>query len=121
MNLKLFKEAAACFGTVVKNKPKQIAGWEYLVKCLVANKQLDTALEQTEIAYMSTQGKTIFIFYRSAILYMMGKTNEGILQLEMALSKSSKLVNKLIKFYPEIMQDAKVAELIAQYKKSKLS
>ena len=64
MNLKLFKEAAACFGTVVKNKPKQIAGWEYLVKCLVANKQLDTALEQTEIAYMSTQGKTIFIFYR---------------------------------------------------------
>ncbi len=121
MNLKLFKEAAACFGTVVKNKPKQIAGWEYLVKCLVANKQLDTALEQTEIAYMSTQGKTIFIFYRSAILYMMGKTNEGILQLEMALSKSSKLVNKLIKFYPEIMQDTKVAELIAQYKKSKLS
>jgi len=121
MNLKLFKEAAVCFGTVVKNKPKQIAGWEYLVKCLVANKQLDTALEQTEIAYMSTQGKTIFIFYRSAILYMMGKTSEGILQLEMALSKSSKLVNKLIKFYPEIVQDPKVAELIAQYKKSKLS
>ena len=121
MNLKLFKEAAVSFGTVVKNKPKQIGGWEYLVKCLVANKQLDTALEQTEIAYMSTQGKTIFIFYRSAILYMMGKTSEGILQLEMALTKSSKLVNKLIKFYPEIMQDPKVAELIAQYKKSKLS
>jgi len=51
----------------------------------------------------------------------MGKTSEGILQLEMALTKSSKLVNKLIKFYPEIMQDPKVAELIAQYKKSKLS
>ncbi|MEN9700921.1 MAG: hypothetical protein RIR55_224 [Bacteroidota bacterium] len=121
MNLKLFKEAAACFGTVVKNKPKQIAGWEYLVKCLVANKQFDIALEQTEIAYMSTQGKSIFIFYRSAILYMMGKTSEGILQLEMALSKSSKLVNKLIKFYPEMVQDPKVAELIAQHKKGKLS
>jgi tetratricopeptide (TPR) repeat protein len=121
MNLKLFKEAAACFGTVVKNKPKQIAGWEYLVKCLVANKQFDIALEQTEIAYMSTQGKSIFIFYRSAILYMMGKTSEGILQLEMALSKSSKLVNKLIKFYPEMVQDPKVAELIAQHKKAKLS
>jgi tetratricopeptide (TPR) repeat protein len=121
VNLKLYKEAAICFGTVVKNKPKQIAGWEYLVKCLVANNQLDIALEQTEIAYMSTQGKCIFIFYRSAILYMMGKVNEGILQLEMALTKSSKLVNKLIKFYPEMMQDSKVAELIAQYKKGKLS
>jgi tetratricopeptide (TPR) repeat protein len=121
MNLKLFKEASICFGTVVKNKPKQIAGWEYLVKCLVANKQLDLALEQTEIAYMSTQGKSIFIFYRSAILYMMGKTSEGILQLEMALSKSSKLVNKLIKFYPEMVQDPKVAELIAQNKKGRLS
>ncbi len=101
--------------------PKQIAGWEYLVKCLVANKQLDLALEQTEIAYISTQGKAIFIFYRSAILYMMGKTTEGMLQLEMALSKSSKLLNKLIKFYPEMVQDAKVAELIAQFKKGKLS
>ena len=121
MNLKLFKEASVCFGTVVKNKPKQIAGWEYLVKCLVANKQLDLALEQTEIAYISTQGKSIFIFYRSAILYMMGKISEGILQLEMALSKSSKLVNKLIKFYPEMVQDPKVAELIAQNKKGKLS
>ncbi len=121
MNMDSYKEAAICFGTVVKNKPKQIAGWEYLVKCLVANKQFADALEQTEIAYMSTQGKVIFIFYRSAILYMMGKTAEGLLQLEMALSKSSKLVNKLTKFYPEMMQDAKVAELITQYKKGKLS
>jgi hypothetical protein len=39
----------------------------------------------------------------------------------MALSKSSKLVNKLIKFYPEIMQDPKVLELITQYKKGKIS
>ena len=52
---------------------------------------------------------------------MMGKSAEGLLQLEMALSKSSKLINKLIRFYPEIMQDAKVAELITQYKKGKIS
>ena len=121
VNLKLYKEAAGYFGTVVKNKPKQIAGWEYLVKCLVANQELEAALAQTEIAYLSTQGKVIFIFYRSAILFMMGKSAEGLLQLEMALSKSSKLINKLIRFYPEIMQDAKVAELITQYKKGKIS
>lgn len=121
VHLKLYKEAAVCFSTVVKHKPKRIAGWDYLVKCLVLNKQFDLALDQTEIAYASTQGKVIFIFYRSAILYMMGKTVEGMLQLEMALSKSSKLVNKLIKFYPEMMQDPKVAEIIAQYKKGKLS
>lgn len=121
VNLKLYKEAAVYFGTVVKNKPKQIAGWEYLVKCLVSNHELEAALAQTEIAYISTQGKVIFIFYRSAILFMMGKSAEGLLQLEMALSKSSKLINKLIRFYPEIMQDAKVAELITQYKKGKIS
>jgi predicted Zn-dependent protease len=121
VNLKQYKEAAGYFGTVVKNKPKQIAGWEYLVKCLVANQELEAALTQTEIAYLSTQGKVIFIFYRRAILFMMGKPAEGLLQLEMALSKSSKLINKLIRFYPEIMQDAKVAELITQYKKGKIS
>ena len=121
MHLLQFKEAAQFFGTVVKNKPKQIAGWEYLIKCLVANEQLDSALEQTELAYMSTQGKVIFIFYRSAILFMMGKTAEGLLQLEMALSKSSKLLKKFTKFYPEIVHDPKVAELIGQFKKAKKS
>jgi len=121
LNLLQFKEAAQFFGTVVKNKPKQIVGWEYLIKCLVANEQLDTALEQTELAYISTQGKVIFIFYRSAILFMMGKSAEGLLQLEMALSKSSKQLKKFTKFYPEIIHDQKVAELIAQFKKGKKS
>ena len=121
LNLLQFKEAAQFFGTVVKNKPKQIVGWEYLIKCLVANEQLDTALEQTELAYISTQGKVIFIFYRSAILFMMGKSAEGLLQLEMAISKSSKQLKKFTKFYPEIVHDPKVAELIAQFKKGKKS
>jgi len=117
MHLNQFKEAAVYFGTVVKNKPKQIAGWESLIKCLVANEQFSLALEQTELAYISTAGKVVFIFYRSAILYMMKKQTEALLQLEMALSKSLKLVNKLTKFYPEMMQDPKVSELISNYKK----
>ena len=117
MHLNQFKEAAVYFGTVVKNKPKQIGGWESLIKCLVANEQFSLALEQTELAYISTAGKVVFIFYRSAILYMMKKQTEALLQLEMALSKSLKLVNKLTKFYPEMMQDPKVSELISNYKK----
>ena len=119
MHLSQFKEAAVYFGTVVKNKPKQIAGWESLIKCLVANEQLSLALEQTELAYISTAGKVVFIFYRSAILYRMQKQTEALLQLEMALSKSIKLVNKLTKLYPEMMQDPKVSELISNYKKGK--
>ena len=119
MNLGQYKEAAQFFGTVVKNKPKLIGGWEYLIRCLVANQQLDAALEQTELAYMSTQGRTIFIYYRSAILFMMHKTNDGLLQLEMALSKSSKWLNKFVKFYPEVVQDNKVMTLLSQYKKDK--
>jgi tetratricopeptide (TPR) repeat protein len=121
LNLKKFNEAAIWFGKVVKNKPKQIAGWEYLIKCLVLAKQLDIALTQSEFAFKATHGKSIFIFYRSAILYMMGKKEEGLLQLEMALGKSSKMVHKLFKFYPEMMQEIKVTELIANHKKQKLS
>jgi tetratricopeptide (TPR) repeat protein len=117
MYLDQYKEAATYFGIVVKHKPKQIAGWESFIKCLIANEQYDAALEQTELAYMSTQGKVIFVYYRSAILFMMQKRKEGLLQLEMALSKSGKWLNKLIKFYPELIQDPKVVELISQYKK----
>jgi tetratricopeptide (TPR) repeat protein len=121
VQIEQFKEAIQYFGTVVKNKPKQIAGWEYLIRCLIANEQLDQALEQTELAYISTQGKTVFIYYRSAILFMMKKNEEGLLQLEMALTKSSKWLNKFVKFYPEIIQDPKVNLLISQFKKSKKS
>jgi hypothetical protein len=49
----------------------------------------------------------------------MDKSSEGLLQLEMALSKSSKWLNKFVKFYPEVVQDAKVMILLSQYKKSK--
>ena len=115
------KEAAFYFGTVVKNKPKQIAGWEYLVKCLISSQQLDMALEQTELAYISTQGKILFIYYRSAILFMMKKPADGLLQLEMALSKSTKWLRKFMKIYPEITQDQKVIDIISKYKKGKIS
>lgn len=121
MNLGQNKEAAFYFGTVVKNKPKQIAGWEYLIRCLIANEQLDAALEQTELAYMSTQGKILFIYYRSAILFMMQKNNDALLQLEMALSKSTKWLKKFMKLYPEITQDQKVIEIISKFKKGKNS
>jgi len=121
MNRGLNKEAAFYFGTVVKNKPKQIAGWEYLIKCLISSQQLDIALEQTELAYISTQGKILFIYYRSAILYMMKKPADGLLQLEMALSKSTKWLKKFMKIYPEITQDQKVIDIISKYKKGKIS
>jgi tetratricopeptide (TPR) repeat protein len=121
MNLGQNKEAAFYFGTVVKNKPKQIAGWEYLIRCLIANEQLDAALEQTELAYMSTQGKILFIYYRSAILFMMRKNNDALLQLEMALSKSTKWLKKFMKLYPEITQDQKVIDIISKFKKGKIS
>jgi hypothetical protein len=52
---------------------------------------------------------------------MMKKSVDGLLQLEMALSKSTKWLKKFMKFYPEIIQDSKVTELIGQYKKAKNS
>jgi tetratricopeptide (TPR) repeat protein len=121
MHLDQNKEAAFYFGTVVKNKPRQIAGWEYLIKCLISSQQLDIALEQTELAYISTQGKILFIYYRSAILFMMKKPADGLLQLEMALSKSTKWLKKFMKIYPEITQDQKVIDIISKYKKGKIS
>lgn len=119
MHLKQYAEAVHYFGKVVNNKPKQIVGWEYLLRCLIENDQLDEALIQSELAYLATVGKVVFIYYRAAILFGLNKTNEAILQLEMALSKSSKWVNKFIKLFPEWMQDAKMVTLISHYKKQK--
>ncbi|HMZ46151.1 MAG TPA: tetratricopeptide repeat protein [Chitinophagaceae bacterium] len=117
MKLNLFKDAVVYFSIVVNNKPKKIAGWEALIRCLFKATFYDEAIEQCKAALKITENKPIFIFYYSTALLKVGKTKEGLLQLEKAMEKAPKLLKKFIELNPAILQNNDVVDIVAKYKK----
>jgi tetratricopeptide (TPR) repeat protein len=119
MRLGLFKEAIQYFTNVVRIRPRNKSGWEALIRCLIKADFFEEALEQSEAALTITDGKPLFIFYKTAALLALGKTKEAILQLETAMEKSPRLLKKLIELNPAILQNQSVVDVIARFKRNK--
>jgi tetratricopeptide (TPR) repeat protein len=119
MQLGEFKEAIQFFSNVVRIRPRNISSWEALIRCLYNAEYFEEALEQVETAIRITGGKPLFIFYLSAVFFALGKSREGLLQLENAMAKAPKLLKKLLELNPVILQYQPVVDVIARYKKSR--
>ena len=119
MNLGMFKDAVQYFSNVVRVRPKNSAGWEALIRCLYKAEYFDEALEQAESALKVTSGKPLFLFYKAAVLFAVGKTKEGVLQLEDAMRQTPKLLKKFIELNPSILQNQMVVDVVARFKRNK--
>lgn len=119
MNLGEFKEAIQFFSTVVAQRPKNISSWEALIRCLYIGEYYDEAVEQIDAAIRHTDNKPIFTFYLSAIYFAMGRSKEGLVQLENGMNKAPKLLKKLIDLNPSILQHHQVVDLVAKYKRNR--
>jgi tetratricopeptide (TPR) repeat protein len=119
MQLGEFKEAIQYFSNVVRIRPRNISSWEALIRCLYNAEYFEEALEQVETAIRITGSKPLFIFYLSAVYFALGKSREGLLQLENAMAKAPKLLKKLLELNPVILQYQPVVDVIARYKKNK--
>ena len=113
------RQAIHFFSNVVRMRPRNISSWEALIRCLFSSEYFEEALEQVQSAMKITEGKTIFVYYLSAVYFAMGKSKEALLQLEKALSKAPKLLKKFIELNPAILQNQQVVDLVAKYKRSK--
>lgn len=113
------KDAVLYFSNVVRARPKIANGWEALTRCLVRANFLEEAAEQSLNALTATGGKTLFIYYYSAILFAMGRQKEGLLHLETALQQNTKLLKKFIGLNPQALRNSHVMDLIVRYKKPK--
>ena len=113
------KEAIQYFSTAVRIKPKNIAGWEALIRCLYQSEFYTEARQQVVAAMNITSGKPVFLFYLSAILLALGKTKDALLYLETALRASPKTLKKFIDLNPSVLQNTNVVDVIARYKKGK--
>ena len=114
-----FREAIQYFSNVVRQRPRNISSWEALIRCLYHGEFYEEALEQVKAAIKITDTKPIFIFYLSAIYFALGKTKEGLLQLETAMSSSPKLLKKLIQLNPALLRHQLVVDVIARFKRNK--
>ncbi|HLG40640.1 MAG TPA: tetratricopeptide repeat protein [Chitinophagaceae bacterium] len=119
MELGFFKDAMQYFSNAVRIRPRNISGWEALIKCLYKADCLDEALEQTEAALRITNGRPLFLFYKTAILLASGKMKEAILQLEKAMIQSPKLLKKFIELNPVVLQIPQVVDVVARFKRNK--
>lgn len=112
-----FKEAAHYFLTVVQSKPRNIKGWEALIRTLFDNRQFSEAEKQIQLAREKAGEKSIFDFYESAVLLALGHVKEGIAVLESSLENHPKQLRQFLKLFPSSVQYAQVVELILKHKR----
>ncbi len=119
MQLGQFKEAIQFFSNAVRLRPRNSNGWEALIRCLYKGEYFAEALDQTNEALRLTQGKPLFMYYKTAALFGLGKSKEALLLLESALQEAPKLLRKFVELNPAILQHQQLVDLLARYKRNK--
>ena len=119
LQLNELKEAVLFLSTAIRVRPRNVSGWESLIRCLYQGGYYQEARQQTLAAIKHTQAKPIFIYYLSAVLFALNKPKEALLFLEKGLNASPKGVKKLVQLNPSILQKPQVVEMIARYKRNR--
>lgn len=119
MQLGNIKEAIQFLTNVVRSRPRNMAGWEALIRCLYNVKYYDEAMEQIHAAMRHTENKPVFLFYQSAVYFARGKSKEGLLYLNKAMTKAPRMIRKFLALNPSILQNQQVVDLIASYKRNR--
>ena len=119
MQLNRVKDAIIHFSNFIRARPKNVKGWKELLKCLYNAEFYEEALEQVENAARNTEGKPIFIFYKAAILFALGKSKDALLHFEWAMEKAPRMIKQLIELNPAILQNQQVVEILAKIKRNR--
>src|SRR3954454_25014800 len=106
LQLNEYKEAVQYISTAVRVRPRNISGWEALIRCLYTAGFYPEAKQQAMAALDQTNNKTIFIYYLSAVLLAMGKSKQALLYLEKALIASTKQLKKFVQLDPRVLQNS---------------
>lgn len=117
MQMGMTRDAVQSLLSVVSMRPKNVKGWEALIRCLFQGGFYGEAMEQVQHALHMTQNKPVFHFYKAAILLADARKKEGLLQLETAMEMAPKMLKKFVELYPASLQDQSVVDLLARMKK----
>lgn len=111
------KEAVHYFLSVVSAKPRNIKGWEALIRVLFTSGSFTEAAKQLQSARIRLSDKPMLDYYESAIMLATGKLKEGMQLLEKSIEKSPKQLRTFLKLYPSAVKYNQVVELILKLKR----
>ena len=112
------KDAVIHFTQFIKARPRNIKGWRELIRCLYDAGYFEEALEQVDNAQKSTDNKPLLFYYKSAVLFSLGKSKEALLNLHFGIQNAPQLIRHFIELNPSLLQNSSVANLISVYKNS---
>lgn len=116
LELDHIKEAVIHFTQFIKARPRNSKGWKELISCLFEAGYYEEALEQAENAYENTNQKALFTYYKSVILFSLGKSKEGLIQLNLGIEAAPLLVKHFIEMDPSLLQRPAIADIISANK-----
>lgn len=114
-----FREAVQYLADAVRMRPRNLSGWEALIRCLYTAGYWEEGIAQADQAYRATGNKPVFLYYSAALLIGSGKTKEALLVFEEAMEKAPKQLKKFIDLNPAVLQLPQVVDIIARYKRNK--
>lgn len=116
LELNHIREAVIHFTQFIKARPRNSKGWKELIRCLYEAEYYEEALEQAENAYENTNQKALFTYYKAAILFSLGKSKEGLIQLNLGIEAAPSQVKHFIEMDPSLLQRPAVADIISSHK-----
>lgn len=119
MEMDVKSEALVCYLNAVRLKPGNKTTWVALIKGLYLSGYYDEGLTQIEVAREHCGDKHDFRYFQAALLFEMGKSKEGLVQLERALKLAPNRVKLFTDLNPEYLRRSSVSDLIAKYKTKK--
>ncbi len=117
MALGVVNEALSCYVNAVRLKPSNKTMWLALTRGLYISGFYSEALSQVEIAKERCGDKGEFRYIQAASLFELGKSKEGLIQLESALRIAPTKIKFFTELNNEFIRRASVADLISKYKK----
>ena len=112
-----FREALDHLRVAVALKPRNISSWEsYIFTCYEAG-SLEDAQGIAVTALQQTGGKPVFLYYRAALLFALGRQKAALSVLESALQAAPRQFRKLATLDASLLGHPSVAELVARYRK----
>lgn len=113
------RDAVHYFLSAVHAKPRNVKGWEALIRTLFISMQYAEAYKHLKEALSKLGSKPVLLYYESAILICLGRTKEGFLMLERALELNHRTLKSFLKVFPAAVKHPQVVELILKYKRRK--
>lgn len=117
MEMDVKSEALVCYLNAVRLKPGNKTTWVALIKGLYLSGYYDEGLTQIEVAREHCGDKPDFRYFQAALLFELGKSKEGLVQLEHALKLAPKRLKIFTDLNPEYLRRSSVTDLVSKYKK----